>query len=1269
MLDTRQRRALVLAVVTVLSGIVGIVVIAGPAVADTPSGGTVAPSEVYEGSRVNHSYLFTDDDFNANGRNTFEIDLVGLPSDADLESATATVDGGEENVESVEANVTDANTITLDANLSGTGDVTYNVSYTADYTAVDATDDTTYDIETTNTDDGTGPGATATVRIRNDTRPRTQLVGNAPQIVWFDEELDITDLNLQADGEPTGVSYDAGESGTLTGVTGNAEDEGDTVAFSDASDVAFDNVTEGGFDADKDDSSETDDSASNDVDVLVDEPEISPITLRDETGENVSEGRVERGNARLGLTARYDFQPASPLDVRVLDPAGFNITGSTVERPRATLRSSQRDRMVVDLSDRNQTGNYTVTVRTPSTSEIAATASTTVTLTDSTDDGDGGTANETAVPNFTVTWEGGDSDEFGEEPNPQDPGEENVSLRMYAPHYPVDHTPMGNLTLVTPAGQGNTCKLTGAQAFGIDRNNDGRPDDDSDDGSMSNTYTDVTLVDKFEVNRNYTRPGDGKNVTWLDFWDEGEAAGGFGDNSVDLYREDEVVLSQDGCYTQPEQPGWYRWYGYLNGTTDGDPEDSEGGDWRTENWYGDESNETAAVYSHWYYVCDCTDRQEAERKLGTPPDYGPDRNGSVVAPNFEPGQRLALAYYDEDGDGEGELVYDAGDGTGTANETAVTNFTVTWSEEDPNDDPDNETNPQAPGSEDVTMFATSEYAPVNYTPMGNLTVVTPAGQRNHCQVNQAAAFGIDRNNDGAGTDDGDRTAYTDVTLIDKYERLRSYRRDDGRNVTWLDFWDEGEAAGGFGDNSADLYRDDEIVAKYTDCYTQPEQPGWYRWYGYLNGSADGDPEDTTGGDWRGAFWHGDESDEVAAVYSHWYYVCDCANRTEAEQTLGTPPDYDPDRNGSIVAPNYRQNQRLALAYYDTDGDGDGELVYGGERVRLGNRNETEPAAPENLTAIEKPSRVRLEWEQPTAGGEVGYYDVYRGPECGESMTRIDRVGPTQRSVVDRRVEPGQEYCYGVEAVNDVGTSPRPTVTAVPAPLPDPAVTNVSVTKTRLRTDYTEPIVNPLGPQEIDVTVSNLGDHATENDGHTHYGAYGTEYQVSYGLTVYACPKEASNDAVDDVKDRAFLVERCETVDHFDGEELAANDSTTFTAEWDPAGHAGDYEIRAWLDYDRPEADRENDEGRSETFVIVGGTGAGGAGVEKPDSEPNPPGPEPDPPVYGPENEDPSGPTDAPDASDGVTTPSVEVAPASFGPAASGLFLGTFASVLLSFARR
>jgi len=999
MLDTRQRRALVLAVVTVLSGIVGTVVIAGPAVMDTPSGGTVAPSEVYEGSRVNHSYLFTDDDFNANGRNTFEIDLVGLPSDADLESATATVDGGEENVESVEANVTDANTITLDANLSGTGDVTYNVSYTADYTAVDATDDTTYDIETTNTDDGTGPGATATVHLLDDTRPRTQLVGNAPQIVWFDEELDITDLNLQADGEPTGVSYNAGESGTLTGVTGNAEDEGDTVAFSDASDVAFDNVAEGGFDADKDDSSETDDSASNDVDVLVDEPEIRRITLRDETGENVSEGSVERGNARLELTARYDFQPASPLDVRVLDPAGFNVTDAVVERDRATLRSSEEDRLVVDLSDRNQTGDYTVTVRTPSTSEIAATASTTVTLTDSTDDGDGGTANETAVPNFTVTWEGGDSDEFGEEPNPQDPGEENVSLRMYAPYYPVDHTPMGNLTLVTPAGQGNTCKLTGAQAFGIDRNNDGRPDDDSDDGSMSNTYTDVTLVDKFEVNRNYTRPGDGKNVTWLDFWDEGEAAGGFGDNSVDLYREDEVVLSQDGCYTQPEQPGWYRWYGYLNG------------------------------------------------------------------------------------------------------------------------------------------------------------------------------------------------------------------------------------------------------------------------------SADGDPEDTTGGDWRGAFWHGDESDEVAAVYSHWYYVCDCANRTEAEQTLGTPPDYDPDRNGSIVAPNYRPNQRLALAYYDTDGDGDGELVYGGERVRLGNRNETEPAAPENLTAIEKPSRVRLEWEQPTAGGEVGYYDVYRGPECGESMTRIDRVGPTQRSVVDRRVEPGQAYCYGVEAVNDVGTSPRPTVTAVPAPLPDPAVTNVSVTKTRLRTDYTEPIVNPLGPQEIDVTVSNLGDHATENDGHTHYGAYGTEYPASYGLTVYACPKEASNDAVDDVKDRAFLVERCETVDHFDGEELAANDSTTFTAEWDSAGHAGDYEIRAWLDYDRPEADRENDEGRSETFVIVGGTGAGGAGVEEPDSEPNPPGPEPDPPVYGPENEDPSGPTDAPDASDGVTTPTVGVAPASFCPAASWLFPSAFAGALLSFARR
>jgi len=283
---------------------------------------------------------------------------------------------------------------------------------------------------------------------------------------------------------------------------------------------------------------------------------------------------------------------------------------------------------------------------------------------------------------------------------------------------------------------------------------------------------------------------------------------------------------------------------------------------------------------------------------------------------------------------------------------------------------------------------------------------------------------------------------------------------------------------------------------------------------------------------------------------------------------------------------------------------------------------------------------------------VEYYRVYRGEETCTNLTYIETVSRFDPSLRDTDVDPGQRYCYAVEAVNEGGSSDLATVTATPELRADPAVTDLTVEKTELRADYTDPVVNPVAPQEIEVTISNLGDHPTEDDGHG---------QHSYGVTVLVCPEEADNRRVQDLKENTSLDGRCETVGTFDGDMLAANASTTFETEWDPTGNAGDHEVIATLTYDRPEVDENNDEDRSETFVIVGGTSAGGIGVD-----------ESEPPVDGVAEGVPSPAEGAagPVASEtGSSTPSVEVAPASFGPAAPGLFLGTFASVLLSFARR
>jgi len=235
--------------------------------------------------------------------------------------------------------------------------------------------------------------------------------------------------------------------------------------------------------------------------------------------------------------------------------------------------------------------------------------------------------------NFTVTWRANGTG------NPQTPGAENVTLWGFARSFPANLTPMGNMTILHPAGQRSYCNLRSARTFGIDRN-----DNNSErfEVNPSAIRMDVALYHKTGIHDvyNWTRP-DGTGVTWVEFMDEGESRRGFGGDSKDLYREDEIVIALDDCMTQPSRQGWYRWYGHLNGSNDGDLDDYQD-DWRTENWFGDDPDDSAAAYSHWYYICECANRSDAEQKLGVPPQYHPDRNASVRAPNYEPGLNLTL---------------------------------------------------------------------------------------------------------------------------------------------------------------------------------------------------------------------------------------------------------------------------------------------------------------------------------------------------------------------------------------------------------------------------------------------------------------------------------------------------------------------------------------------------------------------------------------------------------------------------------------------------
>jgi len=236
--------------------------------------------------------------------------------------------------------------------------------------------------------------------------------------------------------------------------------------------------------------------------------------------------------------------------------------------------------------------------------------------------------------NFSVTWRANGSE------NPQAPGAENVRMWAFARGFPVDLTPLGNITAVAPGGQGRTCGFLSEtfgppETFGIDRNGD----DGSDTGDDRPTYIDLTLRDSVRSQENFTISG--QYVTWVNLYDEGDG-GDFRPGDVDVFQRDEIVLQMSKCFTQPVEPGWYRWYGHINGSKDGVTRDTDGGDWRAEEWWGDNPEDRAATYSHWYYVCNCSNRTEAERTLGLPPDYHPHRSRSVRAPNYERGMNLTL---------------------------------------------------------------------------------------------------------------------------------------------------------------------------------------------------------------------------------------------------------------------------------------------------------------------------------------------------------------------------------------------------------------------------------------------------------------------------------------------------------------------------------------------------------------------------------------------------------------------------------------------------
>ncbi|WP_286672167.1 PGF-CTERM sorting domain-containing protein [Halorarius halobius] len=144
--------------------------------------------------------------------------------------------------------------------------------------------------------------------------------------------------------------------------------------------------------------------------------------------------------------------------------------------------------------------------------------------------------------------------------------------------------------ITTQETQFESCTPNDAKAFGIDRKND-----------AGGTKTDTALLSHM---RSYSVEG---RIITVEIYDEGDLGG----SPTYLNRSDETVAKLANCVTAPSEKGWYQFTGYVNGTN-----------------YDGEFQEVT-LYSKYYYICDCEDREAAKQTLGPPPHSG---GGSTATP-------------------------------------------------------------------------------------------------------------------------------------------------------------------------------------------------------------------------------------------------------------------------------------------------------------------------------------------------------------------------------------------------------------------------------------------------------------------------------------------------------------------------------------------------------------------------------------------------------------------------------------------------------------
>ena len=139
---------------------------------------------------------------------------------------------------------------------------------------------------------------------------------------------------------------------------------------------------------------------------------------------------------------------------------------------------------------------------------------------------------------------------------------------------------------------------------------------------------------------------------------------------------------------------------------------------------------------------------------------------------------------------------------------------------------------------------------VNYT-----VLEWQAGIVGNCAGTDQKVAAYDRGNDQPGMEN-------DESVIEYIEN--QYSRPHRVTVDYGDPED-------FGESTLYVNATDEFVGWAVDCYGNPDEPGWYRWTAWINGTAY------------------DGTHVRYETTSHYFWICDCSSEIEAREELGPPP--------------------------------------------------------------------------------------------------------------------------------------------------------------------------------------------------------------------------------------------------------------------------------------------------------------------------------------------------------------------------------------------